>query len=101
MKIFRKVPAAAREMEFRSIPSHPNILPILDFGEYKNDYVLIMPRADKSLDRYIETQRRSFLLENAIPILLDIAEALASLHGNVVHQMRGSIGFLNAHANTP
>lgn len=61
------------------------MVPILDKGETPDEYVLVMPRAEMSLADHL--QERGALGEvGAIPILLDVAEALEGLEGRIVHR---------------
>lgn len=86
VKLVPKEPGAARELLFEDISSQLNIMPILDTGEWNNYYVLVMPRAEKSLRQHLIDSGGKLTLEGAVPILIDVAEALASLHQGVVHR---------------
>jgi eukaryotic-like serine/threonine-protein kinase len=85
IKLVPKAPGASRELLFESLSGHPNIIPLLDTGEWDNHYVLVMPRAEKSLRQHLEAENRLDMNE-AVNILLDVAEALASLEKDVVHR---------------
>ena len=86
IKLIPKEPGASRELLFVSLTGLPNIIPILDSGEWKNYYVLVMPVAEKSLRQHLESSARKLTLDEAVTILKDIAEALASLSAEVVHR---------------
>ena len=49
IKLVPKTPGASRELLFEELSGLPNIIPILDNGEWQEYYVLVMPRAEKSL----------------------------------------------------
>jgi eukaryotic-like serine/threonine-protein kinase len=84
-KFVPKEPGASRELLFIDLKGVRNVVPIIDSGETDSDYVLIMPRAEKSLRRYIH-ENGTILLEDAIPILLDVLATLEDLEGKVVHR---------------
>jgi len=86
VKLVPKKPGASREMLFVSLSGLPNIIPILDSGEWKEYYVLVMPLAEKSLRQHLENVTRRPRLNETITILTDMAEALASLTTEVVHR---------------
>jgi len=86
IKLVPQVAGASRELLFEPISGLPNIIPILDFGEWQHNYVLVMPRADKSLRQHLNDAGGKVLIDEAVPILLDVAEALASLQQDVVHR---------------
>jgi eukaryotic-like serine/threonine-protein kinase len=87
-KLIPKAPGASRELLFEELSGLPNIVPILDFGETETDYVLVMPRAEKSLRQHLDETSGPLATDEATSILLDIvlALALAALEGNVVHR---------------
>lgn len=86
VKIIIKIPQNSRELSFETLPSHPNILPIWDTGEWEGNYVLVMPLAEKSLRQHMDEVNGALPLEEKIAILIDVAEALASLERDVVHR---------------
>jgi eukaryotic-like serine/threonine-protein kinase len=86
VKLVPKVRGAARELLFEELTGHPNIIPILDSGEWEDNYVLVMPRAEKSLRKHLDGAGGTLEVDEAIPVLTDIAEALASLETEVVHR---------------
>jgi serine/threonine-protein kinase len=98
VKLIPKEPGAARELLFESLSGKPNVIPILDYGEVADHYVIVMPRADRSLRSYLE-QTSPLSVEDATGILLDIATALASLESEVVHRdlKPDNILFWNGH----
>jgi serine/threonine-protein kinase len=86
IKLIPKAPGAERELLFEELSGLPNIIPILDSGEWKNSWVLVMPRAEMSLRKHLEINGGKLDLDKALPILLDVAEALAALDADVVHR---------------
>jgi serine/threonine-protein kinase len=86
VKLVPKAPGASRELLFEPVSGLPNIIPILDSGEWKDYYVLVMPRAEKSLRQNLSETGGKLSIDDAVPVLLDVAEALASLHKGVVHR---------------
>jgi serine/threonine-protein kinase len=86
LKLIPKVPGAARELLFEPLSGLPNIIPILDAGEWRDYYVLVMPRAEKSLRQRLEEAGGKLAVDEAVGVLIDIAQALASLQQGVVHR---------------
>src|SRR5690606_22779915 len=88
-KFVPKPPGAERELligdslraaEFR------NVVPVIDRGEHENSWVLVMPRADKSLAQHLEEAHAPLGLSEVVSILSDIATALSDIDGAVVHR---------------
>ena len=55
IKLIPKAPGADRELLFEDLDGVPNVVPILDRGEWKDSWVLVMPKADKSLSNCLLT----------------------------------------------
>ncbi|MQS17647.1 serine/threonine protein kinase [Streptomyces kaniharaensis] len=85
VKLVPKRPGADREMLFTDLEGVRNVVPVIDSGEHEDHWVLVMPRAEKSLRAHLE-QNGSLGLEEAVRVLSDIAETLADLDGRVVHR---------------
>ena len=85
-KLIPKVPGASRELLFEELSGLPNIIPILDSGETQDHYVLVMPRAEKSLRQRLDDVGGKLAIDEAVSVLTDAAEALASLEAGVVHR---------------
>ncbi len=86
IKLVPKAPGASRELLFESLSGHPNIIPILDSGEWGNYYVLVMPLAEKSLRLHLQEAGGKLSVNESVDILIDVAEALAGLEKDVVHR---------------
>lgn len=89
-KLVEKAPAAEREAligEANLAAEHRNVVPVVDHGEYDDALVLVMPRADMSLQRYLDTHGGGPLeVDEAIRVLTDVATALADIEGAFVHR---------------
>lgn len=86
IKLVPKDPGADRELLFESISDLPNIIPILDTGEWNDSWVLVMPKAEKSLRIFLEEQSGPIPSVEAVQILIDIATALSGLEDIVVYR---------------
>ena len=69
------------------MPTAPRekLIPIIDLGETETDWVMVMPRAETSLEDHLAA-RPVLDQPEAIGILIDIALALESRQGRVVHR---------------
>jgi serine/threonine protein kinase len=85
VKLVPKVPGASRELLFVDLKGARGIVPIIDSGEQDENWVLVMPRASKSLRDHL-TSAIALGTTDAIAILIDIASALTELDGRVVHR---------------
>ena len=86
LKLIPKVPGAGRELLLGDdLTGAVNVVPIIDNGEWGNYLVLVMPLASTSLRTYLETLG-PLDARDALGILTDIAAALESLKGRVVHR---------------
>jgi serine/threonine-protein kinase len=85
-KIVPKTPGADRELLFVDLEGLRNVVPIIDSGEYQDSWVLVMPRADKSLRKHLDEYGDVLGFEDALTVLLDVATALVGLDGSVVHR---------------
>lgn len=85
-KLVPKVPGAQREMLFIDLTGVRNIVPIVDSGETEESWVLIMPRAEKSLRQHLEQAGGRLGAANALAVLSDVTVALVDLDGKIVHR---------------
>ena len=76
----------ARELLFVELGAARNVVPIIDYGETEENYVLIMPRAEMSLRQHLDQTNNSLDLAEVLAILEDVALALADIDGTVVHR---------------
>jgi serine/threonine protein kinase len=87
VKLIDKAPGASRELLFERLPAEVrNVIPTLDSGETPESWVIVMPRADMSLEEYLRRHIGAMRTDDAVRILTDIATALSDLHGRVVHR---------------
>lgn len=86
IKLVPKAPGASRELLFEELSGLPNIIPILDSGEWKEYYVIVMPRAVKSLRQHLEAAGGKLGLAQTIVVLMDVLQALVALKADVVHR---------------
>lgn len=84
-KLVPKVPGAQREMLFVDLDGARNVVPVLDSGETDSDYVLVMPRAEKSLRAHLADCGRLDEAD-ALVVLRDIGAALEDFDGRIVHR---------------
>lgn len=86
-KLVPKDPGADRELLFVDLGGVRNVVPIIDSGETPDEWVLVMPRAERSLRQHLDSWGDKRLeAEEAVPILTDLAIALTDLDGRVVHR---------------
>ncbi|WP_231982766.1 serine/threonine-protein kinase [Nocardia sp. 852002-20019_SCH5090214] len=84
-KFVPKEPGADRELLFANPEGVRNIVPIIDSGEHNNYWVLVMPRAERSLRDQLDVEP-IFSLADAIKVIGDVCDALSDLDGKVVHR---------------
>ena len=85
-KLVPKSPGADRELLFDDLNGLTNVIPILDRGEWGDQWVLIMPKAEYSLCDYIEEKGGRFEVEEAVDVLQNVVKALVEIEGRVVHR---------------
>lgn len=86
VKLIPKMPGASRELLFEELNGVPNVIPILDRGEWTDFWVIVMPRAEKSLREYLDEQSGSSIIDDTVMVLIDITKALVAIEGRVVHR---------------
>lgn len=84
-KFVPKAPGATRELLMAGLSGVRNVVPVVDSGEINDEYVLVMPKAERSLRAHL-VEHGPLDLTAALDILIDIAETLADLDGKVVHR---------------
>lgn len=88
-KLAAKIPGAERELLIgASIQAerYRNVVPVFDQGEHDLDWVLVMPRATTSLMGYAIQHPPPLSMDELLPILRDVADALADINGDIVHR---------------
>ena len=86
-KLIPRSPGADRELLFQDLDSvRTNVVPVIDRGEWDDFWVLVMPRAEMSLRKYLDNAGGQLSVNSAVQVLIDIVEALADLQGDIVHR---------------
>ncbi|MFG2351491.1 serine/threonine protein kinase [Streptomyces phaeochromogenes] len=86
VKLVPKAPGTEREMLFTDLDGVRNVVRVIDSGEHEDQWVLVMPRAEKSLRDHLQ-EHGQLPLNEAVAVLSDVAEALADLKDReVVHR---------------
>jgi eukaryotic-like serine/threonine-protein kinase len=85
-KLVPKAPGAERELLLSDLHGVRNIVPVIDQGETDDNWVLVMPRAEKSLRTFVLEAGGSLEVAAAVRVLTDIAATLVDLDGRVVHR---------------
>ena len=81
-KFVTKEPGAERELlmgDSLKATEARNVIPVLDIGEHNNKWVIVMPKADRSLLAHLQSAGGPLPVSEAVDILTDIATALADL----------------------
>ena len=86
IKLVPKAPGARRELLFEELSGLPNIIPILDSGEWGDNYVIVMPRATMSLRQHLQTSGGKLSFDETLAVLTDVAQGLSALNAEVVHR---------------
>lgn len=86
VKLVPKAPGASRELLFEELSGLPNVIPILDSGEWKEYYVIVMPRAEKSLRQHLQAVGGKLDFNETVTVLTDVIQGLAALNAGVVHR---------------
>lgn len=89
VKFVPKKPGADRELLFGHLKDVRNVVPVIDSGEDGDAWVLVMPRAQYSLQKRLREAGGPLKVDEALLILIDVAKALADLAARtepVVHR---------------
>jgi eukaryotic-like serine/threonine-protein kinase len=85
IKLVEVKPGADREALIAAeVSGLPKVVQLIEWGEDGNEYVLVMPLADRSLDKELASENGPMSVDSAVPILTDIAEALVGVHAKDV-----------------
>lgn len=88
-KFVPKAPGAEREIligDSIRATGFRNVVPVIDRGEHEDSWVLVMPRAERSLTQHLEEKSSPLDVSEVVRILTDIATALSDIDGAVVHR---------------
>jgi hypothetical protein len=85
VKFIPKDPGAEREVLFVDVDAR-NVVPVIDRGEHGDFWVIVMPRAERSLRQLINAHAGPLPAEIALEVLRNVATALEDLDGQVVHR---------------
>ena len=86
VKLVRKLPGTHRELLFVDLDDVPNVVPIIDWGQLDDYWVLVMPEAEKSLRDHLVLVKDRLDASDAVPVLIDVAQALVAIESCVVHR---------------
>ena len=86
VKLVNKLPGTHRELLFVELDDVPNVVRIIDWGELDDYWVLVMPEAEKSLRDHLLEVKGRLDASDAVPILVDVAQALVAMEDCVVHR---------------
>ena len=87
VKLIPQAPGANRELLFENLDGVPNVIPVLDRGEWNDYWVLVMPLAEKSLRQRIAEKDGRLPFNETLEVLIGIANALVGIESrNVVHR---------------
>jgi len=85
-KFIPQDPGADRELSFPGLPDIQNVIPVVEIGEWGDYWVIVMPKAEKSVADLLSEAAGPIPSLQASAILFDVAEALASIKDRVVHR---------------
>lgn len=85
VKLIPKEPGADRELLFEDLKGVRCVVPIIDSGDWESHWVIVMPRADKSLREHLQ-ENGTLSVAETVTVLTDIATALSDIKGRVVHR---------------
>ena len=86
IKLIPKAPGADREILFEDLDGISNVVPVIDRGEWEDYWVLVMPKAEKSLRDHIRENNEQLPVDDAVEVLSDVAKALVEIEGRIVHR---------------
>lgn len=87
LKFVKKEPGADRELLVAAeIKDCPHVLPVLDHGEHDGNWVLAMPRAERSLTDVLESAPDGLPINDALKVLREVAAGLEGIEDKIVHR---------------
>jgi len=78
-------PGADREFLLAEVADARNVVPVVDSSTVDGNYVLVMPRARRSLQNLLD-ERGKLDVAEAVRVATDVAATLTDLDGRVVHR---------------
>ncbi len=85
-KFIPKDPGADRELLFPRLADLKNVVPVVNRCQWDNFWIIVMPKAKKSLADLLSGTDGPLSTSDARSILVDIANALVSMKDRVVHR---------------
>lgn len=85
-KFVPKTSGAGRELLFVELEDVRNVVPIIDNGEHRDHWVLVMPRAEASLRDQLNDNEGVLDVDEAVAVLRDVCDALVDLEDQIVHR---------------
>ena len=87
VKFIPQAPGAQRELLFPKLAHLQNVVPVVDSGKSDANWVIVMPKAERSLADLLASPDEKLSIDNIREILEDIAKALVSMKkGGIVHR---------------
>ena len=86
VKLVPKMPGGQRELLFQDLSAVPNVVPLIEVGEYGEQWALLMPRAEKSLREHLVARGGRLTVDEAVTVISDVAKALVGIENLVVHR---------------
>ena len=86
VKLVRKMPGGQRELLFEELSAVPNVVPVIEVGEYDDNWALLMPRAEKSLRDHLDDMGGRLTVGEAVTVMSDVTKALVGIENRVVHR---------------
>lgn len=87
LKFVEKEPGTERELLVAAkTEGCPHVLPVLDSGEHEGNWVLAMPRAERSLADVLESAPNGLPIEDALKVLREVAAGLEGVEDKIIHR---------------
>jgi serine/threonine protein kinase len=80
-KFVPKSAGAERELLFVNLTGVRNTVPVIDHGETEHSWVLVMPKAERSLRDYLDQVGGRLPVQEAVKVLSDVGATLEDLQG--------------------
>ena len=87
LKFVEMEPGTDRELLVAAeIKDCPHVLPVLDSGEHDGNWVLAMPRAERSLADDLESAPDGLSINDALKVLRELAAGIEGIEGKIIHR---------------